>query len=376
MGFGEVTMKIAVLGSGNGGCAIAADLAIAGHEISMFDFEMFPANIRAIQEQGGIHSKGKVEGFAPLAYCGHDLDRAIRNADYIFVVGPAYSITSFAEAVRPIAAKGQSFCICPSSNCGAILFKHGLGLELDDPAVTVSETSTLPYACRCDDPGSVTIYHKLTGGLYFATLPATAAKQAFTMFRKLYPHGEMAGSLLMTMMQTGNSIIHPSITLLNASRIESTQGNFLFYEEGATPASGRLMRALDDEKQAISGLLDIGIIRDPTVKLLQGYNTDDSYENGYRTAPGFKGIKAQSKLDHRYLNEDVGYGLVFLSELGKQIGIPTPVTDAVILLASIITERDFRAEGHLTPSVLGIDGYSVEQLKNMFSQKGTTQVAE
>lgn len=369
-------MKIAVLGSGNGGCAIAADLAIAGHEVSVFDFEKFPANIRAIQAQGGIESKGKVEGFAPVAYCGHDLERTIRNAGFIFVVGPAYSIASFAEVVRPIARSGQTFCICPSSNCGAILFKRGLGLALDDPSVTVSETSTLPYACRCDRPGSVTIYHKLTGGLYFATLPAAAAKQAFKQFRSLYPHGEMAGSLLMTMMQTGNSIIHPSITLLNASRIESTQGDFLFYEEGATPASGRLMRALDDEKQAISRLLDIGIIRDPEVKILQGYSTDDSYENGYRTAPGFKGIKAQSSLDHRYLNEDVGYGLVFLSELGRQIGVSTPVTDAVILIASIITERNFREEGSLTPAVLGIDGYSIEQLVTLFSQKGPGQAEE
>lgn len=363
-------MKIAVLGSGNGGCAIAADLSLGGHEISMFDFEAFPVNVHAIQAQGGIVCSGKIEGFAPVTYCGHDLERAISGAEYIFVVGPAYSIASFAEAVKPIVASGQSFCICPSSNCGAILFKHGLGFSIEDPAVTVSETSTLPYACRCDHPGSVTIYHKLTGGLYFATLPASAAKQAFALFRIAYPHAEMAGSLLMTMMQTGNSIIHPSITLLNAGRIESTHGDFLFYEEGATPAGGRLMKALDDEKQAVSLLLDIGIIRDPEVKLLQGYNTDDSYENGYRTAPGFKGIKAQSSLDHRYFNEDVGYGLVFLSSLGRQIGISTPVTDAVILLASIVTGRDYKEEGLLTPSVLGIDGYNVDQLKAIFSQNG------
>ena len=46
--------------------------------------------------------------------------------------------------------------------------------------------------------------------------------------------------------------------------------------------------------------------------------------------PGFLGIGAQPKLDHRYLNEDVGYGLVFMSALGKQIDVPTPGIDAVI----------------------------------------------
>ena len=362
-------MKIAVMGSGNGGCTAAADMALLGHEVTIWDFEQFPAQIEAIAAAGGIKATGAIEGFAELAYAGFDLQRAVEGADVIMTVGPAYSIRNFAEAVKPYLKKGQLVCVCPSSCGGAINFKNALGVPLDDEDFVVGETSTLPYATRIDAPGEVNVFHKLTGGLYFAAVPGRRASEAFSLFNQMYPHSEMGKSLLMTMLQTGNTIIHPSVTLLNAGRIESTGGDFYFYEDGATPAAGKLMHALDDEKLAISDALDIGIVRDIECKLAQGYNAEESYETGYRTAPGFKGIKAQSNLNTRYMNEDVGYGLVFISELGRQIGVPTPVTDAVILIASTVMERDYRKEGALTPASLGIDRMSIAEMREMFEQR-------
>jgi opine dehydrogenase len=45
--------------------------------------------------------------------------------------------------------------------------------------------------------------------------------------------------------------------------------------------------------------------------------TEATYDSGFNTAPGFAGVKAQSSLDYRYFNEDVGYGLVFLQNLRR-----------------------------------------------------------
>jgi opine dehydrogenase len=42
-------MKIAILGSGNGGCAVANDCARHGHSVRLFDFDTFPDNIMAVQ---------------------------------------------------------------------------------------------------------------------------------------------------------------------------------------------------------------------------------------------------------------------------------------------------------------------------------------
>ena len=89
---------------------------------------------------------------------------------------------------------------------------------------------------------------------------------------------------------------------------------------------------------------------------------EENYSTGYSTAPGFLGIGAQSQLDHRYLTEDVGYSLVFLTDLAARLGVPTPVMDAVITIASVVLARDFRGEAKRTVSTLGLDGLSREQL--------------
>ncbi len=44
-------MKIAVLGAGAGGTAIAFDCAFHGHEVRLFDFPQFPENIKTIAEK-------------------------------------------------------------------------------------------------------------------------------------------------------------------------------------------------------------------------------------------------------------------------------------------------------------------------------------
>ncbi len=97
----------------------------------------------------------------------------------------------------------------------------------------------------------------------------------------------------------------------------------------------------------------------------QGYMLEANYGSGYREAPGFLGIGAQPQLDHRYLNEDVGYGLVFMSKLGQKVGVETPGMDAVIDVASIVMSRDYKAEALRTPESLGIADRSAEELANL-----------
>ena len=105
------------------------------------------------------------------------------------------------------------------------------------------------------------------------------------------------------------------------------------------------------------------ILSDPESGVLQGYMTEASYYPGYMTAPGFRGIKAQSRLDHRYFNEDVGFGLVFYHHLGLQLGVPTPVSDAIIAVASVMMGRDYLAEAARTTASLGIAGLSAAELE-------------
>jgi opine dehydrogenase len=355
-------MKITVLGAGAGGTALAFDCAAHGHDVRVFDFEQFPDNIAKIAEQGGIHAEGAISGFAKIAWSGHDIDEALQDAEIIYVVGPAYSTVPFGRAVAGKLSAGQTVIVTPSSCGGALAFKRAAGLAVDDESIRVAETSTLHYAVRLTEPGKVRVFLKLKAGNLLAALPGKHTSDILELISDVYPSMEPATSVLQTSLQNANPIIHPAVTLSNAARIEMTGGDFLFYEEGVSDSVGRLIEALDNERIAIGEALGITILPDPVMGMRQGYMLEANYGDGYRKAPGFLGIGAQPQLDHRYLNEDVGYGLVFMSKLGQQIGVATPGIDAVINVATIVMARDYRAEALRTPESLGIAGRSADEL--------------
>ncbi len=360
-------MKITVLGSGNGGSAVAFDCAASGHEVSLFDFDQFPENIHAIHSAGGISSEGELSGFQSISYAGHDIGTALRGAELIYAVGPAYSTRPFAEACKPHLKKGQVVIVCPSSCGGALEFKLGAGLGIGEADVLVAETSTLPYAVRVIAPGKLHVYLKLKGGSYLAALPAADTDFILSKINDVYPRMEAAENVLQTSLQNGNPIIHPAITLLNTGLIERTQGNFLFYEEGVTAGVGRMIKAVDEERVAIGEKLGMTILSDPELGCIQGYMTEATYDIGYIGAPGFRGIGAQKSLNHRYLHEDVGYGLVFMKQLGAQLGVDTPVMTALIGIASVVMNRDYLREAPRTLESLGLAGYSADELTKLLS---------
>jgi opine dehydrogenase len=355
-------MNIAVLGAGAGGTAVAFDCAAHGHEVRLFDFPRFEANIAAIRAQGGIHSQGSLEGFAPVAYAGHDMGRALDGARLVWVVGPAFSTEPFGHEAAGRLQPGQTVIVSPGSCGGALAFRKAAGLPADDSGVRLAETHTLHYAVRLPEPGRLHVFLKLRGGNLLAALPGRHTGEILDLVGDVYPGMEAAESVLQTSLQNANPVIHPAVTIANAARIESG-GDFLFYEEGVTDAVGQVIRAVDQERIAIGAGLGITIVPDPEMGVRQGYMLADNYGSAYREAPGFRGIRAQTQLDHRYLNEDVGYGLVFMSGLGRQIGVATPTIDAIIRFASVLMQRDYAGEARRTPESLGIGRLDPDELR-------------
>ena len=360
-------MKVAILGSGGGGLAVAHDFSAHGHEVRLWDFEDFPGNVSAVERNGGVFAEGHLKGFAPVKYSGHDIGEALRGAELIMAVGPAYSTKPFAEACKPHLGKGQVVIVCPSSCGGSVEFKNGIGRPIRGEDVLVAETNTLPYAVRVTEPGRIRVFLKLSGGLFLAALPAGNTGKMLSMVRDVYPHLQKAKNIMQTSLQNGNPVIHPAITLLNVGLIERTCGDFYFYEDGVTAAVGRLVEAVDKERLAIAQKIGVDVIPDPELGMLQGYQTENNYDTSYQKAPGYKGIKAQSSLDYRYFNEDVGYGLVFMSGLGAQIGVPTPHIDSIITIVSTLMQRDYRKEQKRTMETLGLAGKSVDDLTKLLS---------
>jgi opine dehydrogenase len=355
-------MNVTVIGSGNGGMAVAFDWAQHGHPVALYADAAYADNIESVQANGGITSEGRLQGFAPIAYCGTDLEVAMKDAELVFVVGPAFATEDFGRGLAPHLRPGHIVVICPGSCAGALTFKRAAGLAVHDDAVVVGETSTLPYAARADGKGTVHVFHRFDAGLFAAAVPRSGNARLLEAIRQVYPSISEAATVFQTTLQNGNPVIHPAVTLMNAGLLERTKGDFRFYEEGITPSVGRLMAAVDGERLAIASALGVTILSEPDLGVAQGYMTESNYTTGYSRAPGFRGIKAPSTMDSRYLTEDVGYTLVFFTDLARRLGVPTPTMDAIIEITSVVLARDLRTEGARTMGSLGLDELTTEQL--------------
>jgi opine dehydrogenase len=161
--------------------------------------------------------------------------------------------------------------------------------------------------------------------------------------------------------------------IMNAGWIEHTNGDFLFYREGFTDAVGRVTAAVDAERMAIAGALGI-----PAISFLEffyeaGLTTKAARDSGdisraCRESEPNKTIKSPSCLDHRYVHEDVGHGLVPIAAFGQLAGVASPTIAAVIRLAGLAVGVDYALDG-LTLGRMGLAGKSPSELLR-FVQEG------
>jgi len=166
--------------------------------------------------------------------------------------------------------------------------------------------------------------------------------------------------------------MHPAGMLGNAGWIESTGGDFLYYREGITPSISAWIEEVDRERLEIVRLLGLKPVRFVDIFHQAGLTSEDARASGsiYRAikeSEPNKTIKSPSSLDHRYIKEDVGYGLVPMAEIARLLSVKTPVMDALVTLASTALRTDFRTEG-LTLEKMGLAGVQPENLPQILHE--------
>ena len=103
--------RVAVLGAGHGGQAMAGHLGLMGCEVTLYNRSQ--DRIAPIEIAGGIELTGQVEGVGRLALVTTDIELAIKDAELIMVVVPANGHAPLAEAVAPYLADGQIVVLHP-----------------------------------------------------------------------------------------------------------------------------------------------------------------------------------------------------------------------------------------------------------------------
>jgi opine dehydrogenase len=355
--------KIAVLGAGNGGCAAAADLTLRGFQVRLFSRS--ESTIAKLARRGEIELiEGGEQQFAAPYFMSPHLPPVVQGVDLIVIATPAIGHEYLARNLAKYLTQGQRILLNPGHTGGSLHFANllrTLGCKAD---VQLCETVTLTYICRMPEPGKVEIYRRTTH-LRCAALPAKHTATVVEEMREIFPNIVPAANVLETGLSNINAIMHPAGMLGNAGWIEKSGGDFLWYYEGITPAIGRWIDAVDHERLAVVNALGlkplrfVDIFHQAGLTTLAGRESGSAYQAIHESEPNMT-IKSPPSLDHRYIREDIGYGLVPMAEIGRLAGTQTPVMDALITLASTALGVDFRAEG-LTLEKMGLAGATREQ---------------
>ena len=352
-------LRFCVLGAGHGGLAMAGHLAINGCRVNLYTRKK--SRIRPIISRKGIKVEGEVSGFGKLDVVTNNIKEAIKDVDILMVVVPANGHLFMAQACAPYLKENQVVILNPGRTGGALEFHKVLKDQGVKEFPFIAETQTFIYASRALGPAHAKIF-SVKQSVPLASLPAYWIPGILKIINTVFPQFVPGDNIFKTGLDNIGAIFHPALSILNASWIEETHGDFEFYIEGVSKSVAKVLEQLDKERLDVASALGIKAMSARNW-LYTAYSAagKDLYE-AIHDNPGYIGIKAPDRLHHRYIDEDVPMSLVPIASIGEMLGVKTPTMKSIIHLACAIRKVDFWTTGR-TVDRLGIKGMSIRDIR-------------
>lgn len=317
-------MKIAVLGLGKIGHNTAALLTQRGYEVTGFTRDAEKA--RAANEHG-ITVSGALEGNFKVQ-ATTDIAQAVDGAKFLVVTTTSKGHKPMAQLLRGHLQEGQRIVIF-TGNWGAYEFYSVLRDEVKAKHVIIGETSGNMAASPTLTYPATTMIKPSKKSMSFATIPGTAAPAVVEELKQAFPEFYPVKNVLDTSMNNTNPPVHVPFCLFNITRMANGE-DAQFYGECLPPILLDFTMAADAERCAVTKA--IGGEPKTILELMNAawnVNYDNIKDLGLNN-PSLKSVKLPKTPYHRFLTEDVPYGYLAVSRLGKKYGVPTPRIDLMV----------------------------------------------
>lgn len=359
-------MRIAILGTGNAGCALSAKFAKDGHQVNLIKTSqsIHQENFDVIEKNQGIwlHDLDGSKEFINLNLITRDVEIGLQNIEMIIVlVQSIYHKDVMSKIDNLIPATCKIIFTIPG-NLGSLYLYN----ELGDKYIYAEGEST-PYDARIIEPGTVKILFKNRRNAV-SFLPKSKSNEGLHYISKLVDtYKYKRNNLVESALHNPNLVVHTVGVIMSASRIEMMQGEFWMYKESFSPAIWNLINDLDKEKNSV-----IEAFQGESISYLEACkfrNADDLSQDASEVFKSYAengGPKGPDSLSSRYLYEDVANGLCLLSLFGEKLNIPTPVCDSLITIASSLVSFDFKANAR-SLSELHLEHLNSDELIEFFN---------
>lgn len=358
--------KITVIGGGNGGFATAADLAIRGNQVTLFEHPQFASGLKEVIERGGIQmdayaNNGLTGGFAKLHKITTNIEDALTDTDIVFIVVPAYSMSTIAPLCIPHLHNGQIVILTPANFGGSLYFYNMMKKMGCKTKIRLVEFACMTYACRKKTPSTIWVRgYKHNMGM--ACFPSENTETIFERLKGIYPYLAKYNNILETGLSNINTTMHTSLMLLNAACIDNKEDR-LFYRECCTQSLDNIMKMLDEERCNLNVLENTQVPHlTDVVRSWYGHQgaKGETVSELQKSLPHFAYSKMPTTMNYRYVTEDVPYGLIPCVRFFKQFGFDYTVHKALVDVLCAVCAHDFYKEAH-TMEDFGIENMNCEQ---------------
>lgn len=344
-------MKVAVLGCGNVGVAIAADLSIKGEEVTIvktsqsrnevFDKIVKNGN-RILLKENNEYKEAKINSLT------YDLS-SIASTDVIFVTVQS---TYHEEVIKKMSKylKPNQVVIVICSYMSSYYFR-----KFCDSLPMIAETTGPYLEGRIEEEDVIgEIVFRVGCRLTRSPLsvhPEDRGDECMAIIHKLYKGFARDYSVLESALLNPNMVLHTVGSIMSIPRIEFSKGVFCMYREAyarGNDATLNIMLGLDEEKKKVLRYLGCK----PIDVFQAGGFLGDPMESFYTYSESSDRALSPTSVRSRYITEDVSQGLVLLESIAQFINMEVPVTSALINIANIALGCDFRREGRTFEKLL------------------------
>lgn len=330
-------MNITIIGAGNIGFAAAAHLASLGHDITVYTRTEAKARVLC---QGPVIASGCLEGsFAVRGTT--DLSQALHAADLVMVFTWANAHSAVAEALATHADHSLTVLIC-NGNWGAYETYDALSRQTALRGSVIAETAGMPYVGHWSFTDDLRIAVNVIGIKTTTQMSVTrigacngvrdaAVRSLLSFMSDSYGHVDLASSVFSTSLSAPNPIIHAPLCLLNMARIEQGQ-SFHILVDGFNDRTAHLVKGIDDERAALASALHADY--EHIVDQLNGF-WDTRYASlpeVFRSNSVYSSLPGPTDPFHRFIQEDIPYGIAPLVSLGRVLNVPTPTCEAILTI--------------------------------------------
>ena len=355
---------VAILGGGAGAQMMAVDLTARGYSVHLFEHPKYEAVFRPTLEQGAIEAIGIGPlGKFRISRISTDMAHTLEGAEWINVVMPANGHDLFFQELIPSLRKGHKVVVW-AGDFGSLRLRYLLSNAGQLDGISIVETSTLPYGTRLVGPAKVCLL-VVAPKVLASALPNTSNSEIIPELQKLFPCIVPAKHALAAAFNNPNPIVHPPGSLLNTGRIEFSGGEFYMYHEGITESVALVIREIYEESRRVAEALGFAMVKYRDVD----FRTKCSIMGVEFVAPfdpcGVIGsILGPTSVQSRYITEDLPFGLVPRAELGRVVGVPTPVIDGIVSVGSVVCREDYWGRGRTLAS-LGLSGLGADEIRKL-----------